>query len=101
MLCTCIYFADIGSFDGDEMLDTPHDPSVDPDDYNQKIADAPNQEEAGGITERCADPVPHGAPVPSFSRRGRPEARYRMELGRQLCGLISHVGIMPAHYKEI
>ena len=39
MLCTCIYFADIGSFDGEEMPETPHDPSVDPDD-DQDMADA-------------------------------------------------------------
>ena len=97
MLCTCIYFADIGSFDGDEMLDPPHDPGVDPDDYNQEMADAP-EDEAGGAAERRADPAPHGALVPPFARCGRPETRYWMELGSQLCGLILDAGIRPALY---
>ena len=102
MLCTCIYFADIGSFDGDEMSDPPHDPGVDPNDYDQEMADAPDQDEASGTSERRVDPhAPHGAPVLPFARRGRPETRYRMELGSQLCGLISNAGIRPAHYREI
>ena len=75
MLCTCIYFANIGSFDGDEMSDPPHDPGVDPNDYDQEIADAP-EDEAGGAAERRVDLVPHGAPVLPFVRHGRPETRY-------------------------
>ena len=100
MLCTCIYFLEIGSFDGDEMSDPPHDPGVYPDDYDQEMADA-LEDEAGGVAERRADPAPHGAPVPYFARLSRPETIYRMELGNQLCGLISDVGIRPAHYREI
>ena len=38
MLCTCIYFADIGSFYGEEMSVPPHDPGVDPDDDDQDMA---------------------------------------------------------------
>ena len=100
MLCTCIYFADIGSFDGDEMSDPPHDRGVDPDDYDKEMADVP-EDEADGTAERRVDPAPHGASVPPFARRGRPETKYRMDLGSQLCGLISDAGIRPAHYKEI
>ena len=44
--------------------------------------------------------MPHGAPVPHFSRRGQPRTRYQMELGSQLYGLISNAGIRPAHYRE-
>ena len=73
MLCPCIYFADIGSFDGEEMLDPPHEPSVDPND-DQDMADAEDdhdQDEAGAA-ERHADPhAPHGAPVRPFARRGQ------------------------------
>ena len=102
MLCTCIYFADIGSFDGNEMSDPPHDPGVDPDDYDQEMADASSKDEASGATERRVDPhAPHGASVPPFARCGRPESRYWMELGSQLWGLISDVGIRPTHYREI
>ena len=100
MLCTCIYFANIGSLDGDEMPDPPHDLGVDPDDYDKEMADA-LEDEAGGAVERCVDPAPHGAPVPPFARCGRPETRYRMELGSQLCRLISDAGIRPTHYREI
>ena len=55
-MCTCIYFADIGSFDGDEMPDPPHDPGVDLSDYDQEMDDAP-EDDAGGVAERRADPV--------------------------------------------
>ena len=77
MLCTCIYFADIGSFDGEEILEPAHDPSVDPDD-DQDMEDAKDhdQEVRGEIH------APHaGTPVPPFSRRGRLDTQYRMELG--------------------
>ena len=100
MLCTCIYFADIGSFDSNEIPNPPHDPDVDPDDYDQEMANV-LEDEAGGTTERHADPALHGAPVPPFARRGRPETRYWMELGRQLYGLISNASIRTAHYREI
>ena len=97
MLCTCIYFADIGSFDGEEMSKPPHDPGVDPDD-DQDMADteAHDQEVDG---ERHA---PHaGALVLPFSRHGRPNIRYRMELRDQLSALIVEAGIRPAHYRDI
>ena len=57
-----------------------------------------DQDEAG-VAERHAPA--HGAPVLPFSRRGRPETRYRMELGNQLCALIVDAGIRPAHYRDI
>ena len=75
------------------MPDPPHDPGVDLDDYDQEMADAPDDQD---------DPhAPHGALVPPFARRGRPETKYRMELGSQLCGFISDASIRPAHYKDI
>ena len=43
MLCTCIYFPNIGSFDGEDMLTTPHDLGVDPDD-DQDMPDAKDHE---------------------------------------------------------
>ena len=62
MLCTCIYFADIGSFDGDEMPNPPHDPGVVPDDFDQEMANA--------LDGRDDPHAPHGAPVPPFARCG-------------------------------
>ena len=99
MLCTCIYFAKIGSFDGEEMPDPPHDPGVDPDD-DQDMADAEDdhdRDEAGAAKRHA----PAGAPVLPFARRGRPETRYRMELGNQISALIIEAGISPAHYRDI
>ena len=64
MLCTCIYFADIGSFDGEDMLAPPHDLGVDPHD-NQGMPYAEDHQEAGA--ER---PALVGAPVLPFSRHG-------------------------------
>ena len=75
------------------MPDPPHDPGVDPDDFDQEMANA--------LDDRDDPHVPHGAPVPPFARRGQLETRYRMELGNQLYGLISDAGIGPAHYREI
>ena len=72
LLCNCIYFAYIGSFDGEEMSDPPHDLGVDPND-DQDMANAEDdhdQDEASGIVERHDDPAPHGASVLPFSRRG-------------------------------
>ena len=69
------------------MSDLLHDPGVDPDDYDQEMSDAP-KDEAGGVAQRCVDPVSHGAPALPFARRGRSETRYQMELGRKICGLI-------------
>ena len=84
------------------MSDPPHDPGVNPDDYDQEMVDAPPEDEAGGTTERRVDHhVPHGAPVPPFARCCRPKTRYQMELGSQLCGLISDAGIRPTHYRDI
>ena len=57
------------------MPDLPHDPSVDPDDYDQEMADATN-DEAGGTAERRVDLARHGAPVLPFARCGRPETRH-------------------------
>ena len=62
MLCTCIYFADIGSFDGEEISGPPHDPGVDPDD-DQGMSDAEDHQEAG-----AEGPTPDGVMVPPFSR---------------------------------
>ena len=97
MFCTCIYFADIGSFDGEEMLEPPHDLGVDPDD-DQDMADAKDHDqEVGG--ERHA---PHaGAAVPPFSRHGRPDTQYTMDFFNQLSALIIEAGIRPAHYIDI
>ena len=95
MLCTCIFFAEIGSFDGEEMLDPPHDPSVDPND-DQGMPYVDDHQEAS--VER---PAPAGAPVLPFARRGRIDARYRMELGNQLSAFIVEAGIRPAHYRDI
>ena len=77
-MCTYIYFADIGSFDGEEMSGPPHDPSVDPDDDDdQDMADAKHDhdEHEASAAKRHA-PAHHGTPVPPFSRRGR------LEIGR-------------------
>ena len=97
MLCTCIYFVDIGSFDGETMSEPPHNPGVDLDD-DQKMAYAEDHgQEASG--ERHA---PHaGASVPPFARRGRLDTRYMMELGDQLSALIVEVGIRPVYYRDI
>ena len=82
------------------MSDPPHDPGVDPDD-NQDMADGKDdhdQDEADAA-ERHAPA--HGALVPPFARHGRPETRYRMELGNQLSALIVEASIRPAHYRDI
>ena len=55
LFCTCIYFAYIGSFDGEDMPAPPHDLSVDLDD-DQDMPDVEDHQEAG--TER---PAPAGA----------------------------------------
>ena len=81
MLCTCIYFAEIGYFDGDDMSSPPLNPGVDPDD-DQGMLDAEDHQEVG-------------------ARHGQLDARYRMELGDQLSALIIEAGIRPAHYRDI
>ena len=69
MLCTYIYFADIGSFDGKEMPDPPHDPGVDPDDdLDMADAEDDHDQDEAGASERHAPA--HGAPVLPFARRG-------------------------------
>ena len=94
-MCTCIYFADIGSFDGEDMLAPQHDPGVDPDD-DQDMPDAEDHQEV------CAErPAPVGAVVPPFARRGQLDSRYRMELGDQLTTLIVEAGIWPANMRDI
>ena len=94
MLCTCIYFVDIGSFDGEEMSGPPHDLGVDPDDDHDmaNAEDAHDQDEASAV-ERHA--LAHRAPIFPFARRGQPETRYRMDLGNHLCALIIDAGIRP------
>ena len=74
MLCTCIYFADIGSFDGDEMPEPPHDPGVHPDD-DQDMADAEDHDQEAGAERHALV----GVSVSPFTRRDRPDTRYRME----------------------
>ena len=44
-MCTCIYFADIGCFDDDDMPAPPYDLSVDPDN-DQGMPDAEDHQEA-------------------------------------------------------
>ena len=101
MLCTCIYFVDIGSFDGEEISGPPHDIGVDPNDDDQDMPDAEDDhdQDETGAEERHA--LAHGASVQPFSRRGRHKTRYRMELGNQLCELIVDVGMRPDHYTDI
>ena len=71
-----------------------NDPGVDLDD-DQDMLDV-DDHEAGA--KRLA---PVGAPILPFSRRGRLNARYRMELGDQISALIVEVGFRPAHYRDI
>ena len=97
MLCTCIYFIEIGSFDGEEMSKPPHDLGVDPN-YDQDMDDVKDHDQDEVGAKRHA---PVGAPVPPFARRGQPETRYRMELAHKLSALIVEAGIRPAHYRDI
>ena len=78
-------------------MEPQHDPGVDPDD-DQDMADAEDhdQDEANAV-ERHA---PAGALVPPFARRGRPETRYRMELGNQISEFIVDASIRLAHYRD-
>ena len=83
MLCTCIYFAENGSFDGEEIPKlVPHDPVVDPANDDQGMADAEDHHEVGA---RCS----------------RHDVRYWMELGDQLNSLIIEAGIRPDHNRDI
>ena len=81
MFFTCIYFADIGSFDGEEMSPPPHDLGVDPDD-DQGM---PNAKDHQDVSARC----------------GQIDSRYQMELGKQLSELIVEADISPTHYRDI
>ena len=94
-MCTCIYFADIGSFDGEEMPPPPPDLGVDPHDEDEGMPDITENHHEAGPYQR---PAPVGALM-----RGRclSDARYRMELGDQLIALIVEAGIKPAHYRDI
>ena len=65
MLCTCIYSANIGSFDGEEMPAPPHDRGVDPND-GQGMLDTKDHQETSA--ER---PALTRAPVVPFARCGR------------------------------
>ena len=91
-MCTYIYFAYIGSLDGDEMSPPLDDPGVDPD-YDQDMANVDDQ--AG--TDR---PGPHVTQVPTGVRH-RPDTRFRMELGNQLCRLLVEEGVRPTTIREI
>ena len=62
MLCTCIYFAEIGSFDGEEVPVPPHDPGADPND-DQGMLDVEDHHE-GGVDKHS----PTSMLVPPFSR---------------------------------
>ena len=95
MLCTCIYFANIGYFDGEDMPAPPHDPGVDPDD-DQGIPDAKDHQEAG-----AKRPAPAGVSVPPFARCSPLDTTYRMELGDQLTALIIEAGIKTTHMRDI
>ena len=79
------------------MPEPPHDPGVDLDDDQDMENVEDHDQEVGG--ERHAPHV--GAPVPPFARHGRPDTRYRMNLGNQLSALIVEAGIRPAHYRGI
>ena len=71
-----MFFLDIGSFFGYEMSSPQNDPGVDLDD---------DQEMAGAEDQAGDRPGPHDhAQVPASVRR-RPNTRFRMELGGQLC----------------
>ena len=94
MLCTYIYFSNIGSFDGEDMSTPPNDPGVDPDEDQDML----NAEDHEASAER---PTPVGVSVPPFSRRGRLDSRYRMELGDQITALIIEAGIRPANMRDI
>ena len=68
-MCTCIYFAEIVSFDGEKILAPPHDLSVDPDnDHDMVDAEDHDQDDASADKH-----PPAGAPILPFARRGRPE----------------------------
>ena len=95
MLCTCIYFADIGYFDGEDMPAPPHDPVVDLD-GNQDMPDVEDHQEAGAESFALA-----GVSIPPFSRHVRLDSRYRMELGNQLTALIFEAGFRPATMRDI
>ena len=92
-MCTYIYFADIGSFYGDEISAPPNDLGVDPDD-DQDMADAEDHE--AGVDR----PAHAGVSVLPFARR-RLDSKLRMELGDQLCAFFFEVGVRPATMRDI
>ena len=94
MLCNCIHFGDIGSFDGDDMPAPPNDPSVDPND-DQDMLDADDHEASAEI------PAPASMPILTFGRHGRLDSRFRLELGDQLYALIVEEGVMLATMRDI
>ena len=94
MLCTCIYFADIGSFNGKNTLTPSNDLGVDADD-DQDMVDVEDHEVGAD------KPAPASAPVPPFARRSRPDSRFRLELGDQLCAFFVEVGVRPATMRDI
>ena len=95
MLFTCIYFADIGYFNGEDMPAPPHDPGVDLDE-DQDIPDVEDHQEAG-----VEVPSPSGASVLSFASHGRLDIRLRMELGDQIYALNFEAGVRPTTMRDI
>ena len=53
-MCTCIYFVDIGSFDGKEMPEPPHDSGVDPDVHDEGMPDAKHDHQEADAYQRPA-----------------------------------------------
>ena len=94
MLCTCIYFVEIGPYDGEDMPVPLNDLGVDSDE-DQDIPDI-GDHEAGVEKASPADVL-----VPPFARRGRLDSRYRMELGDQLIALVVEASIKPANMRDI
>ena len=88
-MCTCIYFIDIESFDGEDMPTPPIDPSVDLDDEQ----DMPDAEDHEVGLER---PSLASALVPPFARHSRLDIRLRMDLGDQFYALFVEAGVKPA-----
>lgn len=70
-----IYFVDIGTLVGDEILAQPNDPGVDVDDEMTEV------EDQGDIPD-------HDWVLIHAGVRHRSDTRFRMELGDQLCRLL-------------
>ena len=75
MLCTYIYFLDIGSFVGDEIPPPPNDPGV-------SLA---NEEMAYAEDQADDKTSPHDSAQIPAGVRCKSHTRFRMYLGDQLC----------------